>query len=479
MVYLSLLLCKRVHVIPSTYGTVVAAIRLDEAAVFAVPHAAIIAEGEHAAFDGHHVEHASASWLVVAVLQRLLLASGQPEEQRHGCNGRYRGLRAVSASIPPVPALYYVNAANRRMIADSKTYQERKEILEALGSSRGILTRASDGTVRYCDQCGLVKPDRCHHCSSCRRCILKMDHHCPWLNNCVCFSTYKFFLLTLFYAVLLSTYTFVTVSSYALDTATAMGLSTSVLVHTGFLLLAGTALTVLVGGFLGVHVRILCRNETTLENMRPFVFVESADSFNLGIRGNIIEVFGSSFYLWPFPVHSTPGDGVCFPTKLHPDPATAILPLIRQRTRQMALATLRRDLPVVTPSMETAFVDIVPTPRPARRISIATSHGEPGRATERPEQDNYDTAAETTGMSVSSVSEQYRSALTVSVVTGGGTAVVPTTPPSAVPSPAGPRSPLRRTPTTPCRGSPVRSVVARPAFTTASSQTSLVSVATR
>uniref|UniRef100_A0A131YH37 Zinc finger protein n=1 Tax=Rhipicephalus appendiculatus TaxID=34631 RepID=A0A131YH37_RHIAP len=55
------------------------------------------------------------------------------------------------------------------MIADCKTYQERKEILEALGSSRGILTRAADGSVRYCEQCGLIKPDRCHHCSCCRR----------------------------------------------------------------------------------------------------------------------------------------------------------------------------------------------------------------------------------------------------------------------------------------------------------------------
>lgn len=53
---------------------------------------------------------------------------------------------------------------------------------------------------RFCKKCCIPKPSRTHHCSQCRTCWMRMDHHCQWINNCVAEQNYKLFFLMIFYA---------------------------------------------------------------------------------------------------------------------------------------------------------------------------------------------------------------------------------------------------------------------------------------
>jgi hypothetical protein len=65
-----------------------------------------------------------------------------------------------------------------------------------------------DGTVRICRKSkpAMYKPDRAHYCRVMQRCVLKMDHFCPWLNNCIGFYNHKFFVLFVAYMAMITVF---------------------------------------------------------------------------------------------------------------------------------------------------------------------------------------------------------------------------------------------------------------------------------
>lgn len=130
----------------------------------------------------------------------------------------------------------------------------------------------NDFPGRWCRKCWAPKPERTHHCSQCGRCVLKMDHHCPWLGSrCIGHRTYPAFLHFLCSVTLLATYvTVMSISAlwYAFHNPFTIHEATPV--HELILAFAGIIFALVIGSFFGYHVYLVLSNQTTFENISPF-----------------------------------------------------------------------------------------------------------------------------------------------------------------------------------------------------------------
>lgn len=151
------------------------------------------------------------------------------------------------------------------LVTGLRTSQRRGEV-EAPNAYRTV--KRSTGTRRWCSKCNAPKPDRCHHCRKCGTCILRMDHHCPWvMDSCIGLRNYHAFLLFLWYTTGLSVYTLYTLVSAFVrllerdDEDIALPIS--------WILLAALALIVGMAllPFFIFHVYLTSVNKTTLEYM--------------------------------------------------------------------------------------------------------------------------------------------------------------------------------------------------------------------
>ncbi|XP_063045430.1 palmitoyltransferase ZDHHC2 isoform X2 [Engraulis encrasicolus] len=213
---------------------------------------------------------------------------------------------------------FHLSYCDKELMDKADRGESQQEILKRIIKDLPVYTRTMSGAIRFCDRCILVKPDRCHHCSVCDKCILKMDHHCPWVNNCVGFSNYKYFMLFLAYSLLYCLFITATDLQYFVKFWLSGLPDTQAKFHIMFLFFAASMFSVSLAALFSYHCWLVCKNRSTLEAVRAPAFRNGPDKngFSLGIEKNFRQVFGDEMKYWPVPVFSSLGDGCSFPTCL-------------------------------------------------------------------------------------------------------------------------------------------------------------------
>jgi len=176
-----------------------------------------------------------------------------------------------------------------------------------------------NGERRHCKWCWSYKPDRCHHCRVCKQCILKMDHHCPWIYNCVGFGNYKYFFLLLLYSVL-DTHFIVWTMFESVQRCIEKDVDTPffVMFITFFAETLAFFMAVLVTVFFGFHILLTFKGMTTIEYCEKSAKREAegqkfeGSPYDLGLCGNARAVLGDNMFLWFFPCSRPSGDGLNF-----------------------------------------------------------------------------------------------------------------------------------------------------------------------
>ncbi|XP_024516801.1 probable protein S-acyltransferase 16 isoform X2 [Selaginella moellendorffii] len=182
------------------------------------------------------------------------------------------------------------------------------------------------GDLRYCQKCRVYKPPRAHHCRVCKRCVLRMDHHCLWINNCVGHNNYKSFFLFVLYITSACIYSLVVLGFHAVDeferalevvaveddAAIVQPVKASVATASLLKIICGIVvipLSVALSGLLVWHIYLSLHNRTTIEyyeGVRAKWLAHTSGPYShpydLGALSNILVVLGPKASCWFCPM---------------------------------------------------------------------------------------------------------------------------------------------------------------------------------
>eukprot|EP01117_Protostelium_nocturnum_P010785 TRINITY_DN3885_c1_g1_i1.p2 TRINITY_DN3885_c1_g1~~TRINITY_DN3885_c1_g1_i1.p2 ORF type:complete len:323 (+),score=68.49 TRINITY_DN3885_c1_g1_i1:213-1181(+) len=217
---------------------------------------------------------------------------------------------------------------NTKNLDQNYTEEELMDLASESAPQKG------QGFSRFCKTCRIPKPPRAHHCHVCKTCVLRMDHHCPWIGGCVGMNNHKYFFLFMFWLWIGCIWVAVFSLIPLIEGDIQLPIDDQLMVKS--VMLMTFALTISITGALGMlmfwHLYLIGTNQTTIEfyfnnHMKGLYKTRNMvwqNEYDMGWSKNWRMFFGTFEenrhpWLWMLPSTLSPSqwgmDGVRFPTQ--------------------------------------------------------------------------------------------------------------------------------------------------------------------
>ncbi|CAD8158738.1 unnamed protein product [Paramecium octaurelia] len=191
-------------------------------------------------------------------------------------------------------------------------YEMNEELLEVpqkyskvdyrfIMDSKMFTIKAHQFKLKYCATCAIYRPARASHCPSCDNCVVRFDHHCPWIGQCIGRRNYIYFYFFIMSVSFKLIFVFGVCLSYIVDeskkrsatmeTSDAISETLAYNPVSIILVIYSFGFSCFVVGLWLFHTYLVFTNMTTNEYLKKHWIVESKNPFRRqNILKNIVNV---------------------------------------------------------------------------------------------------------------------------------------------------------------------------------------------
>lgn len=219
-------------------------------------------------------------------------------------------LQHYKSKISCVCGFYPARSNNISLIQNNSFSSSSNDSVQVSLVAKDKFSQNNENTnpIILCSTCLRLKIERCHHCKQCNKCVQKMDHHCPWLANCVGAYNYKYFLLTIIYGFITSSIVLVTFWEYIYKIMLIEDISLFFCIYNSFIYICNLILWMFDFYLIWNNWINVMNNLTTIEKADFIRFSEQSkyktnfySKYDKGKIQNIKEIFGLNVIVWFIP----------------------------------------------------------------------------------------------------------------------------------------------------------------------------------